>query len=67
MEEQNKNVELVEETKELNRTEKHLTKNRLIYSIDTALDIDSYDKLPWSSEEKWDFAEIKKWKDSRKI
>lgn len=46
MEEQNKNVELVEETKELNRTEKHLTKNRLIYSIDTALDIDSYDKLP---------------------
>lgn len=46
VEEQNKNVELVEQTKELNRTEKHLTKNRLIYSIDTALDIDNYDKLP---------------------
>ena len=46
MEEQNNNVESVEETKEQNRTEKYLTKNRLIDSIGTALDIHNYDKLP---------------------
>lgn len=46
VEEQNNNVESVEETKEQNRTEKYLTKNRLIDSIGTALDIHNYGKLP---------------------
>ena len=38
----------VEETAEMNQMEKQLTKNRLINCLDNALDLDKYDKFPFS-------------------
>lgn len=52
---QPKNIDLdeqlsdhVEQTEDMSQMEKQLTKNRLINCIDTALDLDKYDKFLFS-------------------
>ena len=59
--------ESINEEVETRNRKKQLTKNRLVNSIDTALDLDNYNMFPIAEEKMTKQGEIKDGKDSRKI